>query len=827
MGKLVVLKFGAGSFETGYSVTLQIGEEASRPFSEVTGELPSDPDLLRYFNCWQTIYRRLDFSGRPMGLPKATSVATVEECDRAAEHLRDRFNTWLQANSFRPLREKWLEKLLPSDVIRVILQTQDAQLQKLPWHLWDLIERYPKAEIALSAPSYERISRSSSSAQAVKILALLGDSGGIDIQADRALLEQLPDAMVNFLVEPARKDLTDQLWQQNWDILFFAGHSSSQELGIVGANDHSPLQESGVTQHLELKTQNCLTGRLYINPRESLTINQLKYALRKAVEQGLRLAIFNSCDGLGLAQEFADLQIPQLIVMREPVPDRVAQDFLKYFLEAYAGGVSLYLAVREARERLQGLEDRYPCATWLPVIYQNPAEVPPTWQELVGQQQQEANRFPSSTPRGIRTSRVLSRSAVRQRLGLTWVFFVSAAIAVLLMGVRYLGLLQPLELQAFDQLLRLRPDEKPDSRLLVVTITEEDVQAQSQEPRRGSLSDQSLAKLLEKLEAYQPRVIGLDIYRDYPVRQNLPTLADRMRQSDRLVAICKASDPQAGRTGVAPPPEVSAERLGFSDLALDPDSVIRRHLLALTPPPSSPCTASYAFSVQLVLRYLADQNIFLQFTPDGVWQLGKLRFRPIEAHTGGYQGIDAWGHQILLNYRSYDSPTQIAPQVTLAQVLGGRINTNAVKNRIVLIGTVAESFQDYSLTPYKTNRDATQKIPGVILQAQMLSQLLSAVLDGRPLLWTWLLWQETFWVLGWSITGAVLAWSIQRLPYLAIACGVSIAGLYGICLIILIQWGGWIPLVPAAIALISSTGSVVIYTASLAQREFLTLHTQE
>ena len=65
-----------------------------------------------------------------------------------------------------------------------------------------------------------------------------------------------------------------------------------------------------------------------------------------------------------------------MIVMREPVPDRVAQEFLKYFLQAFARGDTLYLSVREARERLQGLENQFPCATWLPVICQNPAEEP-------------------------------------------------------------------------------------------------------------------------------------------------------------------------------------------------------------------------------------------------------------------------------------------------------------------------------------------------------------------------------------------------------------------------------------------------------------------
>ncbi len=103
--------------------------------------------------------------------------------------------------------------------------------------------------------------------------------------------------------------------------------------------------------------------------------------LKKAIQQGLTLAIFNSCDGLGLATNLADLQIPQIIVMREPVPDRVAAEFLKNFLTAFSGGQPLYQSVREAREKLQGLEDQFPCATWLPVICQNPALLPLSWKE--------------------------------------------------------------------------------------------------------------------------------------------------------------------------------------------------------------------------------------------------------------------------------------------------------------------------------------------------------------------------------------------------------------------------------------------------------------
>ncbi|HEY9619324.1 MAG TPA: CHASE2 domain-containing protein [Crinalium sp.] len=778
MGKLVILKFGAGSFAKGFPVTLQISLENTRPFSEVMGELPPDLELPLLFDRWQAVYRNLDLSARPIGIPKSTaSTASIEACHQIAKQLRDRLNQWLHAESFRLIREKWLERLQPAEPIRVILQTSDLQLQKLPWHLWDLIQRYPNAEFALSTATYEQVPPSAHSTQRVKILALLGDSTGIDIQTDRAILEQLSGAALTFLVEPDRKDLTDQLWEQNWDILFFAGHSSSSQT----------------------------SGQICINPTERLTIDELKYALRKAVMRGLKLAVFNSCDGLGLAQEFVDLQIPQMIVMREPVPDRVAQEFLKYFLEAFARDEPLYLAVREARERLQGLEGQFPCATWLPVMFQNLAEPPMTWTGA-----QTTNR--TGTHR-------MSRRAIFTRPQLVSVVLTSVAIALLIMGIRYLGLLQPWELRAFDQFLQLRPDEKPDNRLLVVTITEEDVQAQSQELRRGSLSDQSFAKLLKTLDSYHPQVIGLDIYRDYPVGQTMQTLTAEMRQDDRLITVCKVSDPQSGGIGVAPPPEIPRDRLGFSDLVLDADNIVRRQLLSLTPPPSSACTASYAFSVQLALRYLAaqplTQNAPLQFAPDGSWQLGKMHFQPIDAHTGGYQGIDAWGHQILLNYRSYRSPNEIAPHVTLSQVLSGQVTANAIKDRVVLIGTTAESFQDYSLTPYRTHQGTIQKIPGVILQAQMTSQLISAALAERPLLKTWALWQETFWVLGWSLIGGLLTRLVRRPVMGAIAIGGAIAILWIVCLMVLIQGSMWIPVVPAALALVSS--SVIVYIKRLSR----------
>ena len=372
--KLVIINLNQGDLNNGFSVTLRIANEGNHPYFESNGKLPAATELKEYYNQWRIAYRQslgIDFR---LDIPD-TQITNVSRCDYfhecsvLAEKVRNNINYWLNSPTFRPIKEQLLEQLNPADEIRIILQTEDSQVRKLPLQLWNFFERYPKAEIALSTPSYQSKEKSLSPQGKVRILAILGNSNGIDIQKDRELLESLPNAEVTFLVEPRRQELNDELWAQSWNILFFAGHSSTRTI------DDGTLKNHRDTLTTELKEE----GEFYLNQTDILTISELKYALRKAIEEGLALAIFNSCDGLGLAKNLADLQLPQMIVMREPVPDKVAQEFLKNFLKEYSQGKTLYQSVRAGREKLQGLEDEFPCATWLPVICQNPGEIPPLW----------------------------------------------------------------------------------------------------------------------------------------------------------------------------------------------------------------------------------------------------------------------------------------------------------------------------------------------------------------------------------------------------------------------------------------------------------------
>ncbi len=359
MKKLVVLKLD-GNFREGFRVSVEIGEDGSLAnFERSDNELrlPPIPTLPDIYQDWSNSYRSLD--GHRIK-PKKDQIVRVrfqslkKECHDKAEIIKQNFINWLQADSFRQVKDLCLTQLTPADEVRVIIRTTEFQLRQLPWHLWDLFEYYPQAEVAFSSLSSQRFKRSVRPNPC--ILIILGNSEGINVAEDEKLLKQYcQKAETVVLVEPTPAELNKHLWdEKGWDILFFSGHSRTE----------------------------LTKGRIFLNHTDSLTMDELRYGLQTAVMRGLQLAFFNSCDGLGIAAELESLHIPQVIVMREPVPDRVAHQFLKDFFQEFTARQSFYQSVNIARKRLQGLEQDYPCASWLPVIVQNLLETPPTWQSL-------------------------------------------------------------------------------------------------------------------------------------------------------------------------------------------------------------------------------------------------------------------------------------------------------------------------------------------------------------------------------------------------------------------------------------------------------------
>lgn len=374
---------------------------------------------------------------------------------------------------------------------------------------------------------------------------------------------------------------------------------------------------------------------------------------------------------------------------------------------------------------------------------------------------------------------------------------VSLGVTGLVMALQFLGGLQPLELSLFDRFMGWRPAEAADDRFLIITISESDIQYQGQlgyEPTGGTLADETLVQVLQKISPHQPRVIGVDFYHEDSYPPKLSTQLD-----ERYIAVCEVGRTVDAETptSIAAPPNLDPQQVGFSDFALDPDYGVRRQLIGMDG--TDACPTQAAFSLRLALGYLATEGISLSFTPSQQAQLGSLVLPRLVPNSGGYQlpTNELGGYQLLVNYRQ-QHPTQLS----LASLLRGDHDDNLgalIRDRIILIGLT--DAKDRHTVPGQR-----QRLPGIVVHAHMTSQLISAVLDQRPLLWWWPLPLEILWVAAVSLSGSLLArWRRSYLILTGSGVVIILITGYGILLI-----GGWIPVVPAVLGWTAAIGITTV-----------------
>jgi adenylate cyclase len=386
--------------------------------------------------------------------------------------------------------------------------------------------------------------------------------------------------------------------------------------------------------------------------------------------------------------------------------------------------------------------------------------------------------------------------------GLRAVTVVSLIVTGTTIGIKQLGGFEAAEVRVYDAMVRFLPSPGIDDRLLIVAITEADIR----ELNRSNPSDATLAKAIANLNKHQPRIMGLDLYRDVPQQPGAALLKQQL-ETTPTIGITKLGNSAGDR--IPPPPGVPPERVGFNDFVIDRDGVIRRNLMI--------ASGQYiSFSLNLALTYLEAQGISSQPSPQNqdYMQIGKSTFVPLQPDSGAYQTADTTGYQVLLKYRA----PKIARQVPLSKVLKDEVDPRWIKDKIVLIGYTAISANDSLYTPYSAGQESEHKMPGVVIHAQMVSQILDAATGDRALPWFISAALEHLWIAAWIVVGGAIAWRLKH----PISLSIGLTGMLMLLAssgLLLFTASGWLPIVTPAIGYLISTGAIVAYRGYQSQKQ--------
>ncbi|ELR99799.1 CHASE2 domain-containing protein [Gloeocapsa sp. PCC 73106] len=465
---------------------------------QVSANLVYPDTLTAAYQSWAKAYRdyyQQGVRGRVVNQGGAKLDPHSQLAETQSNLLREMTN-WLDSRELSPLRvtmaqviKKWLKSNSLTQV-DLFLTCSSLELERLPWEAWDLESQLAAAVKLRMIRSPNNIRGSQGKPRSdyrrgrARILAIFGDDTGLDFARDvQALstLKTLAEVKVITKGKQSIHELRANIFQaiadaQGWDMLFFAGHSQE-------------TQNSG--------------GELAIAPGVAITLEELRPSLEIAQASGLQFALFNSCSGLSIAKTLIDLGLNQVVIMREPIPNSVAQLFVVRFLEVLVEQQDVVEAVEASRLFLkQQYQIKYPSGYLIPSLFGHPGA-----------------GFYRLEPSGWRAGcqRLLPTAKQAIALGALGLFSLLPSVQDLCLNGRTLT-------QAVYRDLTEQVTENTNPQVLLVLIDEESFE-KAEITQRSPLDRSYLAKILNRLLVLDARVIGFDYLLDRPQGVNDRILA--------------------------------------------------------------------------------------------------------------------------------------------------------------------------------------------------------------------------------------------------------------------------------------------------------------
>lgn len=375
------------------------------------------------------------------------------------------------------------------------------------------------------------------------------------------------------------------------------------------------------------------------------------------------------------------------------------------------------------------------------------------------------------------------------------------------MELRWKGYLESAELDAYDWSMRLRPTQtKLNTPVTLVVINDKDIRQLGHWP----VNDGILAKALNSIVQHRPRAIGVDIYRDLEVPPGRFDLNRILYAHPEIFMVMKFGRIEKG--GIPAPAILrGTSRVGFTDIVVDFDGIVRRGLLFL----DDGRNFYRSFSLLLALQHLEQEGIVPEPAAENPqWvQLGQTVFRPFESNDGGYSDADSQGYQFLLDLNRREN---VFSSVSFGALLAGDVKPKDFQDRIVLIGVVAEGVKDYFYTSQCGRLTVCPPIPGLELHGYMVHQLLRSVQEeGYTPIATFSELQEAGWIGLWVLGGGLIGAWVRG------AWRFSLAVLIGIVLLSVVVVSGmmrgqWVPFIPPVLGWMVNA---MVVSAFIANRE--------
>lgn len=363
-----------------------------------------------------------------------------------------------------------------------------------------------------------------------------------------------------------------------------------------------------------------------------------------------------------------------------------------------------------------------------------------------------------------------------------------------ILALRGMGLFQVWELHVFDWMMNHRLSEPVDDRVVIVGIDENDMMQSAS----ADISDAMLVEVIERVKAQNPTVIGLDLFRNVRRDEGYQQLQQIFRETPNLIGIEKVVDDAALAAVTGNPILVEDARVAASDLIVDVDGRVRRGFLF---PSANGDRIIEGLAFRVALEYLESHDI-VPAAPTGTLELGRARFFPFEKSSGGYSNADAGGYQIIMNWRSDLKFQKFSAQA----VRTDKLPPGALRDKVVLIGSMQSGDADVFFTPYSRQSDLIGLLPshGIEIHASLTSQIISAAFGQRPVIKTLPDYTEAGLI-------AVFAWMGITLYQIG-RNDLHRLLMYGACFIIsigsshlaLMLGGWWLPVVPMGIALLTA-----------------------